>query len=80
MNLDPCREVLFRSDRIDLMDKTDEELRSRLKQLRTSENLADNELLELEILCKWYEYHSWIESAKSGAEKKQQLIQLQVPT
>jgi len=80
MNLAPCREVFFRSDRIDLMDKTDEELQFRLKQLRTSENLADNELLELEILCKWYEYHSWIESAKSGAEKKQQLIQLQVPT
>ena len=79
MNLDPCREVFFRSDRIDLMDKTDEELRSRLKQLRTSENLADNELLELEMLCKWYEYHSWIESAKSGAEKKQQIRTKKIP-
>jgi len=80
MNLDPCREIFFRCDRIDLMEKTDEELQCQLEQLRNRQSLTDNELLELEILCKWYDYRDWIALSKTGKEKKQQLVQLQVPT
>ena len=80
MNLDPCREIFFRCDRIDLMEKTDEELQLQLEQLRNCQSLTDNELLELEILCKWHDYRNWIALSKTGKEKKQQLVQLQVPT
>ena len=80
MNLDPCREIFFRCDRIDLMEKTDEELQCQLEQLRNCQSLTDNELLELEILCKWHDYRDWIALSKTGKEKKQQLVQLQVPT
>ena len=80
MNLDPCREIFFRCDRIDLMEKTDEELQFQLEQLRNCQSLTDNELLELEILCKWHDYRNWIALSKMGKEKKQQLVQLQVPT
>ena len=80
MNLDPCREIFFRCDRIDLMEKTDEELQFPLEQLRNCQSLTDNELLELEILCKWHDYRDWIALSKTGKEKKQQLVQLQVPT
>ncbi len=80
MNLDPCREIFFRCDRIDLMEKTDEELQFQLEQLRNGQSLTDNELLELEILCKWHDYRNWIALSKTGKEKKQQLVQLQMPT
>ncbi|HHZ90114.1 TPA: hypothetical protein EYN98_17235 [Candidatus Poribacteria bacterium] len=80
MNLDPCREIFFRCDRIDLMEKTDEELLFQLQQLQNCRNLTNNDLLELEILRKWYDYRSWIASPETHQEKKQQSVQLQIPT
>lgn len=79
MNLAPCREVFFRCNRIDLMERTDGELLLQLKQLRNREHLTNDELLELEILCKWYDYHSWIASPKTHKDKAPQLIQLRMP-